>query len=74
MDPHPLTPDWAVSCMERINKFDDPDVLDAVLELVAGVYDVTGVKGDCAEAAMDFGYRKTDHCQKQGRDYLGLAS
>jgi hypothetical protein len=59
--------------MNRITKYDDPDVLEAALELVAGVCDLTGEKGDCAQAALDYGYRKTEDCEKHCLEYLGIA-
>jgi hypothetical protein len=59
--------------MKRILKFDDPDVLDAALELLAGVSDFSGDKGDCAMAALDYGYRRTEDCEKHARAYLKLA-
>lgn len=73
MQPHPLTPDWAISCMKRITKYDDPDLLEAALELLAGVSDMHGEKGDCAQAAMDYGYRQTVDCEKHCVEYLGIA-
>jgi len=73
MTSHPLTPDWAVSCMKRIIKYDDPDLLDAALELIAGVSDFTGEKGDCAQAALDYGYRQTEDCERHCQEYLGIA-
>jgi len=73
MTSHPLTPDCAVSCMKRIIKYDDPDLLDAALELIAGVSDFTGEKGDCAQAALDYGYRQTEDCERHCQEYLGIA-
>lgn len=73
MHPHPLTPEWAISCMQRITKYDDPDLLDAALELLAGTCDLTGDKGDCAQAALDYGYRQTVDCEKHCHEYLGIA-
>lgn len=73
MTPHSLSPDWAVSRMEIITKYDDPILLDAVMELLAGVYDTRGDKGDCAQAALEYGYRKTADCQKHCDDYLSIA-
>ena len=81
--PHSLTPDWAESLMERITKFDDPDVLSAALELVVGLAGLNDsdrllparvrMRDDAAQAAVDYGYRKTDHCQQCETDFLGLA-
>lgn len=85
MLPHKPSPDWAVSCMKRITKFDDPDVLQAALELVTALGGLNleederslpmnvGVRADAAQAAVDFGYRKTTHCDQSEREYLGLA-
>lgn len=85
MSPHDPTPDWAISCMERITKFDDPDLLDAVLDLVVGVsglnlsdrnrFDPENIRlrQDAAMAAVDIGYRKTAHCQRGEEEYLGIA-
>lgn len=70
--PQELSPDWAVSCMERINKFDDPDVLDAVMELVNGVHCERGNKGDAAQAALRWAYQQTPHCAERCREYLAL--
>lgn len=85
MIPHKPTPDWAVSCMKRITKFDDPEVLQAALELVTALGGLhleederihpmsVGVRADAAQAAVDFGYRKTEHCDQSCREYLGIA-
>ena len=85
MIPHKPTPDWAISCMRRITKFDDPEVLQATLELVTVLGGLNlgeaeridamsvGVRADAAQAAVDFGYRKTDHCDQSCRQYLGIA-
>jgi hypothetical protein len=73
MQPHSLTPDWAISCVDRITKFDDPDVLDAMIELVAGVFDERGDKCDCALAALEYAYRKTHDCEQHCQEYLGIA-
>lgn len=72
MSPHLLTPERAESCMKRITKYDDPDVLDAALELIAGTSDFSGNKGDCARAALDYGYRQTEDCAKHCEEYLGI--
>lgn len=73
MKPHSLSPDWATALMKRITKYDDPDVLDATLELIAGTYDTRGDKGDAAQAALDYGYRKTEDCERHCHEYLGIA-
>lgn len=77
------TPDWAISCMERITKFDDPDVLEAALELVVGLSGLndtaraapshTAAREDSARAALDFGYRRTVDCERHCEEYLGIA-
>jgi hypothetical protein len=77
MMPHTPTPDWAISCMERIMKSDDPDQLDALLELLAAIAPTEGeekYKHEIAWAAIDHGYKRTEHCRKSGRRYLGVAS
>ena len=85
MSPHSPTPDWAQSCMRRITKFDDPDLLDAVLDLVVGLsglnvsdqerasFEHLALRTDAAQAALDFGYRQTGHCQRGEEEYLGIA-
>lgn len=83
MCPHKPTPDWAISCMERITKFDDPDLLDAVLDLVVGIAGLNdqerglpahvAVRDDAARAAIEFGYRKTADCDRSCDQYLGIA-
>lgn len=83
MVPHTPSPDWAISCMERISKFDDPDVLEAALELVVGLTglndkerdlpDHLAIRDDAARAAADFGYRKTSDCDRHCEEYLGIA-
>lgn len=73
MKPHSLSHDWAVSRMRTILKYNDPEVLDAVLELLSGVGDFAGEKGDCLQAALDFGYRQTEDCEKHCQEYLGIA-
>lgn len=85
MLPHKPTPDWAVSLMKRITKFDDPEVLQAALELVTVLGGLNlqeeervnpvsvGVRADAAQAAVDFGYRKTEHCDQCCKEYLDIA-
>jgi len=79
---HP-TPDWAVSCMKRIMKFDDPDLLDATLDLVVGLTGLNdvdrgepshvAVRDDAARAAVHFGYRQTEDCYRHCEEDLGIA-
>lgn len=81
--PHSPTPEWAVSCMERIVKLDDPDVLDAVLDLLVGVSGLNdkerlqpahlAIRDDAAMAAIDFGYRRTETCERHCHEDLGIA-
>jgi hypothetical protein len=78
-----LTPDRAVSYMKVITKFDDPDLLDAVLAIVIGISGLndldrldprhTAARDDAARAALDFGYRKTADCDQHCEEYLGIA-
>jgi hypothetical protein len=63
--------------MDRIMKTDDPDMLDALLELLAVVApteEEEKYKHEMAWAAIDHGYKRTDDCRKSGRRYLGVAS
>lgn len=76
MTPHKPTPDWATDCMKRIvDKYDDPDLLDAALELLAGVIDQEGDKyrNEAAWAAIEYGYTKTKDFELQARRYVGAA-
>lgn len=72
---HP-TPEWAVSCIDRIAKYDDPDLLDAVLELLATVSsdkESDKFKYEAAWAAIDYGFTKTAGVRKAAQVYLGIA-
>lgn len=83
MASHAPTPDRAVILMERITKFDDPELLEAVLELVTVVSGLddgerrkpghAAKREDAARAALDFGYRKTVDCDRHCEEYLGIA-
>ena len=83
MQPQSLTPDRAVSLMRIITKFDDPELLDAALELLAGVSGLgdkerrdpkhVALRDDAARAALDFGYRQTLDCDRHCEEYLGIA-
>ena len=76
MLPHAPTPEWAVSCMDRILKYDDADLLDAVLELLATVAsdkDADKFKYEAAWAAIDYGFTKTEGLRPAARRYLGVA-
>lgn len=83
MTPHSPTPDWAESCMKRITKYDDPELLDTVLEFVLGLTGLNdkdrnnpshlALRDDAARAALDFGYRLTQDCEQRCEEYLGIA-
>lgn len=76
MSSHLPSPEWAESCIDRIIKSDDPDQLDALLELLAAIaptFNEEKYKHDLAWAAIDYGYRQTDDCRKSCRRYLGVA-
>lgn len=83
MVPLQLTPDRARSYMKIVTKFDDPEVLEAVLGLVLGASGLNDVdradpghiaqRDDFARAALDFGYRKTPDCDRRCEEYLGIA-
>jgi hypothetical protein len=80
---HNPTPDWAESCMKRIMKFDDPDVLDAAIEIVVGLTGLNdpkradasriALRDDAARAAVHFGYRQTQECYRHCEEDLGIA-
>jgi hypothetical protein len=69
--------------MRTITKFDDPELLDAALELLTGVSGLqdkerndplhAALRDDCVRAALDFGYRKTLDCDRHCEEYLGIA-
>lgn len=74
--PHHPTPEWAVACLDRILKTDDPDALDALLVLLVGLApteEEERFKHDAAWAAIEYGYRKTGDCDESCRKYVGLA-
>ena len=83
MTPQSLTPDRAISLMRIIIKFDDPELLDAALELLTGVSGLDdkerrdpehiALRDDAARAALDFGYRQTLDCEQRCVEYLGIA-
>lgn len=83
MTPLTPTPDWAVSLMKTANKYDDQDVLDAVLKLVTGLTGLNdedrddpshvAIRDDAARAALAFGYRNTADCDEKCNEYLGIA-
>lgn len=83
MAPQSLTPDRAISLMRIANKYDDPELLDAVLELVTGSSGLNdkercdprhvAQRHDFARAALDFGYRQTTDCNQHCEEYLGIA-
>lgn len=70
--PHDISPDRAISLMQTINKFDDPEVLAAAIELVNATHCQQGEKGDAAQAALRWAYRQTTHCAEQCKQYLEL--
>lgn len=77
MPSHLPTPEWAEVCIDRIVKNDDPDQLDALLELLAAIAPTKKeekYKNEIAWAAIDYGYKKTDDCRKSCRKYLGVAA
>jgi hypothetical protein len=62
--------------MEHVSKYDDPELMDAVLHLVAGVAadkDSDKFKHEAAWAAIDYGFTKTAGLRKAAQDYLGVA-
>jgi hypothetical protein len=77
MIPQSPTPERAVHCMKRILKYDDQDVLDAVMELlgtVAANQESDKFKHEAAWAAIDYAFTQNAVAvRKASRDYLGIA-
>lgn len=83
MTPLSPTPDWAVSRFEIVAKFDDPEVLQAALELLVVLTglndkdrhlpDHVAIRDDATRAAIDFGYRRTPICANHCEEDLGIA-
>jgi hypothetical protein len=75
--PHSPTPEWAVSKIRTIiDNNDEPQVLEAVLELVAGLCATElqdKFKFEAAWAAIDEGYCKTEDCKQSARRYFTAA-
>lgn len=75
--PHSPTPDWATEKIRTlINSNDDPEVLIAVLELLAAVAptrDQDKFKYEAAWAAIDEGYTRTEACRQSSRRYFSAA-
>jgi hypothetical protein len=69
--------------MKRIMKFDDPDLLDAALDLVVGLSGLNdpdrsnpshiALRDDAARAAVHFGYQQTEKCYRHCEEDLGIA-
>lgn len=70
MVPHEPTPEWAIRLFDVINKYGDQEVLEASLDLVAGLSDLEGDRGDAAQAVLDHGFRKTRCCDRACREYF----
>ena len=69
------TTEWAVACFERIYKDDDPEQLDALLELLGGLcptLEEAKHKHDVTWDVIEYGYRKTPDCDLAARRYLGV--
>lgn len=77
MIPQSPTPDWAVTKFRQvINDIDDPETLDAALELLAALAptkEQDKFKYEAAWAAIDFGYCRTTDLHKSAQRYLGVA-
>lgn len=76
MKPHSLSPDWAISCFDRIVKDHDPDAVDALMELLAGIApteEQDKYKCDAAWAAIYHGYKQSGDLTRAAREYLGVA-
>lgn len=82
MNPLP-TPEWAIARIEIVTKFDDPEVLEAALELLVALTglndrdrhlpDHVANRDDAARAAIDFAYRRTPTCGRHCEEDLGIA-
>lgn len=77
MTPHAPSPDWARQRIDTIlNDTDDPEVLDALLELLAALApteDQDKFKHEAAWAAIERGYFRTEDARLAARRYLGVA-
>ena len=79
MIPQVPTPEWAIECFDRVVRCDDPEIIDALLELLAGIApdgdwdhadENKPYKYDAAWAAIQYGFRKTIHCEEACREHL----
>lgn len=70
------TTDWAVSCFERIYQSDNPEQLDAFLELLGGLAPTLAEAKHKHEIFIDlieYAYKKTGDCEQAARRYIGMA-
>lgn len=71
------TPDWAVSKVEVIlEHVDEPEVIDALMELLAflcATQEQDKFKHEAAWAAIECGYKRTADLHIAARRYLGIA-
>ena len=77
MIPHSPTPDWGKSQFDKIVKCDDPEALQALLELLAVIAPTEQeekYKYEIAWAVIQHGYRRTADCDKSCRRYLGIVA
>lgn len=76
MVPHTPTPEWAVSHMDRVLQYGDPDLTRSVMELLAGTsanQDEDKFKHEAAWAAIDHGFAKSPELRDAAKRYLGVA-
>lgn len=77
MVPQSPTPDWAVEKFRKvIDDIDDPEVLDAALELLAALAptkEQDKFKHEAAWAAITDGYSRTADVRVAAERYLGIA-
>lgn len=77
MIPHAPTPEWAVSKMKVVTRYGDPELIEAVMELVATVAadkESDKFKNEAAWAAIDHGFSKSpDALRKAAQAHLGIA-
>lgn len=77
MVPQSPTPDWAVEKFRKlIDDINEPEALDAALELLAAVAptrEQDKFKHEAAWAAIQYGYCKTSDVRAAAERYLGIA-
>jgi hypothetical protein len=60
----------AITCIERINKYNDTEIADAAGELLKELAAEEGDRGDAALIALEHLYRYTSHRRRSFQDWL----